>query len=106
MVRFLFYCADYCPFAQRVWIALEFCKLEYTYVETNVWRLRLPNTQAFRDRSRSRTMPTLFVEDSQQSYDDSLPILQYIDRLSGGKLMPENPARAYAVQRVINNEVS
>jgi len=106
MSPLLFHCADYCPYAQRVWIALELTGTPYEYVETNVWGLRLPVTKAFRRRSRSRTLPTLFREGMEYGLDDSLPVINFLDRLSGGKLMPQDPDEAYNALRVSANEVS
>ena len=103
---FLFYSSDYCPFAHRAWIALEHTGTPYTCSETNVWGLRLPVTRAFRERSRSRTLPTLWRKGMAHGLDDSLPILNYLDRLSGGKLTPSDPEEAYHVYRVIANEIT
>ena len=102
----LFYSSEYCPFAHRVWIALEHTGTPYTYSEMNVWGLRLPETLAFRERSRSRTLPTLWREGQTHGLDDSLPILNYLDRLSGGMLMPCNLDEAYHAYRVIANEIT
>jgi len=102
----LFYSSDYCPFAHRAWIALEHTGTPYTCSETNVWGLRLPVTRAFRERSRSRTLPTLWHEGMAHGLDDSLPILNYLDRLSGGKLTPSDPEEAYHVYRVIANDIT
>ena len=106
MAPFVFHCSDYCPFAHRAWIGLEYTKTPYTYTETNVWGLRLPVTKAFRQRSRSKTLPTLYTEGDEFGRDDSLPVLNFLDKLSGGVLIPSDPIKAYDVTRICANEIS
>ena len=103
---FVFHCSDYCPFAHRAWIGLEYTKTPYVYTETNVWGLRLPVTKAFRKRSRSKTLPTLYSEGDEFGRDDSLPVLNFLDKLGGGVLLPSDPIAAYDATRLCANEIS
>ena len=103
-----FFCADYCPFGQRVWIALEALGLPYRYQEVNLWCHALPLTRRFRALSPSKTVPTVLSPSSSSTslssdssgieggedattivgLDDSIPLLFYLDALAserGGK---------------------
>ena len=88
-----FFCADYCPFAQRVWIALELTATPHVYLETNLWcGPRLPVTRRFLAASPSKTVPLLLPPGATAGLDDSVPPLHYLDAASGGELSPPRPA--------------
>eukprot|EP00658_Telonema_sp_P-2_P074495 TRINITY_DN63743_c0_g1_i1.p2 TRINITY_DN63743_c0_g1~~TRINITY_DN63743_c0_g1_i1.p2 ORF type:complete len:161 (-),score=30.38 TRINITY_DN63743_c0_g1_i1:32-514(-) len=97
-----FFCADYCPFAQRVWIALNALEIEYEYCEVNLFCHRLPRTIHFREISPSRTVPTLLLHGETKGRDDSIPLLCYLDALSGGRLTPTDPAMAWKMSRFLH----
>ena len=105
----IFYCADYCPFAQRVWIALLLTGLRFEYRETNLWAHHLPNTKKFREASASKTVPTLSVPTNDPhkltSLDDSIPLLLYLDRVSHGALTPDEPTGVHRTHQLLSGPV-
>ena len=58
-----FFCADFCPFAHRLWIALEEKEVPYQYREVNYCASFLPSTQDFYSVSTTRTVPAVRLPD-------------------------------------------
>ncbi len=74
-----FYCAWYCPFAQRTWIALEHLALTYNYRETDPYN----KTERWLKLSRGTgQVPALRITaplEDPLAIPDSLRTLEYLD---------------------------
>ncbi|KAG7143534.1 Pyrimidodiazepine synthase like protein [Verticillium longisporum] len=70
-----FFAACYCPFAQRVWIALEAKKLPYQYVEVDPYRTPLPR-QLLEANPRG-TVPA--IKQGDWACSGSTVILEYLE---------------------------
>ena len=81
------YCAWFCPFAQRAWIALLYRDVKFEYVEQDPYD-RTPEWLAINPRG---LVPTI-IHDGKCVYDSQICI-EYIDEAwPGGKaLLPKNP---------------
>ena len=117
-----FYSAWFCPFAHRVWIALEFKQVPYTWVECELYdggghtkvKLELEEkrrrTPGFIECCPRGLVPGLERDDGTKLYE-SLVLLDYIDEAydTGPQLLPSQPAErarvktwvAYVAERVI-----
>jgi glutathione S-transferase len=100
--KLIFYDSGSCPYAQRVWLALEEKGLEYETV-----RVDLANrTQEFTDLYRSVSLddhlgkvPVLI--DGDKKLIESSPIVEYLDHRfpsQGQRLLPEDPLLRYRVK--------
>ena len=73
-----FFCADICPFAQRVWIALEEKHVPFQYREVNFTNHKLPSTLEFHKVAPSKAVPAIRLPDGT-CMEDSLPLLMWLD---------------------------
>ncbi|KAK3362864.1 putative glutathione transferase [Lasiosphaeria hispida] len=82
------YAACYCPFSQRVWIALEAKGTDYQYCETDPFRKPKPN-QLLGANMRG-LVPA--VRDRDWTCGDSGALLEYLEEKTGScSLLPEDP---------------
>merc|ERR1719473_2409956 len=102
MKKLKLYSADYCPFAQRVWIALKLANIDFEYTETNVFCKTLPNTREFRSRSEHKTLPTLW--NGIVGIDDSTRLLYHINGITKAETITS--ATNDLLQNIIPNFVS
>jgi glutathione S-transferase len=114
-----FYSAWFCPFAQRVWLALEEKKVAYTYVECELYEqdssskvsLSLEAKRAlnpqFIECSPLGLVPALRDHNVHANVHDSLIALQYIDEAfpnpPGRRLMPADPVSRASVREAISH---
>ncbi|KAK0730605.1 hypothetical protein B0H67DRAFT_562264 [Lasiosphaeris hirsuta] len=82
------YAACFCPFSQRVWIALEAKGIQYQYCETDPFRKPKPN-QLLEANSRG-LVPAL--RDHDWTCGDSGALLEYLEEKTGTcPLLPADP---------------
>ena len=81
------YCAWFCPFAQRAWIALNEKKVDYDYVETDPYN----KTPEFLSVSPRGLVPSL-VHNGKAIYE-SIILVEYIDEVwqKDVNLLPRDP---------------
>ena len=88
-----FYCAWYCPFAQRAWISLIHKKADFEYIETNPY-LKTPDFLALNPNG---TIPV--ITDKGKIVYESPICVEYIDEAfpAANQILPSDPyKRAYA----------
>ncbi|XP_062583696.1 uncharacterized protein LOC134245435 [Saccostrea cucullata] len=83
-----FYCAWFCPFAQRVWIALLEKRVDFDYIEYNPYS---GNTAEFLRLNPRGLVPVLEVN-GRAVYESDICI-EFIDEYGGqaNKLLPSDP---------------
>jgi glutathione S-transferase len=73
------------PFVRKVRMALAEKKIDYQFVEENVWK----NAVVIADKNPLNRVPTLIMEDGKAVYD-SRTIVEYLDTISPlNRLLPE-----------------
>lgn len=79
------YCYNICPFAQRAWIGLVKTGLPFEYVELNPYENREnAHWNAVNPRG---LVPAITVDDKTPGLPESRVCLEFINELSGGKLL-------------------
>ena len=107
-----FYCAWFCPFAQRAWIALEEKKVEYNYVECTLYRGNASTKVALSIAEKSALDPEFVaaspkglvpaVRHGSTAVHDSLVVVEYLDRtFAGPPLLPSDPAERARVRGAV-----
>ncbi|RVD84378.1 uncharacterized protein DFL_006130 [Arthrobotrys flagrans] len=75
----------FCPFVQRVWIALELSGLEYQYIEVDPYK----KPKELLDVNPRGLVPALTHGD--WSCYESTVLVEYVDDISEKKLLPQDP---------------
>lgn len=83
------YSSCWCPFSQRVWIALEAKGLAYQYYETDPFKA--PRATGLPEARPRRTVPA--IKHREWACGESRAILEYLEELEDSKvrLLPMNP---------------
>ncbi|CAI7607584.1 unnamed protein product [Penicillium bialowiezense] len=102
------YAGWFCPFVQRVWLALEEKNIPYQYIEVNPYN----KPESLLTLNPRGLVPTLAVQDPPRPLYESTVILEYLEDAypnHGPRFLPEDPyerARAriwidYVTSRII-----
>jgi glutathione S-transferase len=95
-----FYNADYCPFAQRVWLALEEKRVPYEQVIVNYFDRELPTTREFLAVSPEGMVPAGTY--GVVSVFDSLPFNEWVEeQFPDPSLLPADRHRRFIARQAI-----
>lgn len=112
----LFYCAWFCPYAQRVWIALQYFGVPYHYNEIQLYESVKDSFSISRIRVPLEKKPKEFVEVSPlglvpalnhegKGIHESILCMEYLEdvysKSSGKTLLPLDPYQKFLVRKVM-----
>ncbi|XP_069132602.1 uncharacterized protein [Argopecten irradians] len=88
MSKLKLYCAWFCPFAQRAWIAFLEKGIPFEYVEINSYE-KPPKLMAVNPKG---AVPVIVLENGKSVYESDVCI-QYVDELrsEGKQILPQDP---------------
>jgi len=113
------YCAWFCPYAQRAWIALEYKGIRYRYIECALYDGSPSSKRDLSVTEKDASTPGFIacsprglvpaVEHGEVRLNDSLPVIEYIEEAFPDRpaLLPRQPAERARIRMGISlwNEV-